>query len=197
MAYEFFQNKETEYQNWIASNPHGYVLTTTKDISISYMSLHRATCRTISQYMSNMANGAFTEKNYMKICSNNYGDLTDWIETQGGTGFTKLCSKCSPNMSGHLIDDGRQLHREFEAEIEKSARSTSEERRKRLRAATKKPAIIIVSTAVFRRNPDVVAEILFRANGYCEECGDEAPFTRASDGTPYLEVHHCTPLSEG
>ncbi|WP_415874108.1 HNH endonuclease [Domibacillus aminovorans] len=28
-------------------------------------------------------------------------------------------------------------------------------------------------------------------------CGHEAPFLHASNGTPYLEVHHVIPLSKG
>jgi len=47
------------------------------------------------------------------------------------------------------------------------------------------------------RNPDVIAEVLERANGICEYCGNPAPFNRASDGTPYLEIHHKKPLSQG
>ncbi|WP_374725706.1 HNH endonuclease [Tardiphaga robiniae] len=35
------------------------------------------------------------------------------------------------------------------------------------------------------------------ADGVCEECGKEAPFLKESDGKPYLEVHHVTPLSMG
>ena len=50
---------------------------------------------------------------------------------------------------------------------------------------------------VFKRNPDVIAEVLERASGKCEYCNKPAPFKRASDGTPYLEVHHEIFLSQG
>lgn len=56
--------------------------------------------------------------------------------------------------------------------------------------------ISLISTA-FRRNHYVVAFVLRRADGVCEECGESAPFIRKSDGTPFLEVHHKKPLSEG
>ncbi len=36
-----------------------------------------------------------------------------------------------------------------------------------------------------------------RASGKCELCGCDAPFYRASDGSPYLEVHHWITLSDG
>ncbi|MDH7515993.1 MAG: HNH endonuclease, partial [Bacteroidota bacterium] len=43
----------------------------------------------------------------------------------------------------------------------------------------------------------VIAEVLARANGICESCRQPAPFRRASDGSPYLEVHHRVWLSRG
>jgi 5-methylcytosine-specific restriction protein A len=49
----------------------------------------------------------------------------------------------------------------------------------------------------FDRNSDVIAEVLLRANGICECCKKPAPFIRAKDGTPYLEVHHKIPLAKG
>jgi 5-methylcytosine-specific restriction enzyme A len=65
-----------------------------------------------------------------------------------------------------------------------------------LQQAAKIPETVQVVTTAFKRNPDVVAEVLQRAQGYCEACGYQAPFLRASDGTPYLEVHHIIPLAE-
>lgn len=49
---------------------------------------------------------------------------------------------------------------------------------------------------VFNRNPDVVAEVLTRANGKCEGCSKPAPFKRKKDNSPYLEVHHKIPLAK-
>ncbi len=59
------------------------------------------------------------------------------------------------------------------------------------------PRVYEVKTRIFNRNPYVVAEVLLRANGTCEACGNSAPFIRRSDDTPYLEVHHTTPLADG
>lgn len=84
-----------------------------------------------------------------------------------------------------------------EEEVAAALASTVEERAERLRAAPKIPPQIEVLTTAFVRNPDVIAEVLLRAGGLCEKCGNAAPFIRKSDGTPYLEVHHWTPLAEG
>ena len=67
----------------------------------------------------------------------------------------------------------------------------------RLEQANKKPEVRKLITTIYTRNPDVIAEVLDRSNGICGECGSNAPFLRTTNGTPYLEVHHRRPLSEG
>lgn len=87
--------------------------------------------------------------------------------------------------------------KEFSDEVSRSINDDPEVRRARLRAAPKKPKRVSVSASAFLRNPDVVAEVLLRANGVCEGCNQPAPFVRRSDGSPYLEVHHTIQLAEG
>lgn len=89
------------------------------------------------------------------------------------------------------------LARDLDQEVAASKQSSSSEREERLRSAPRIPEKVTVTTTVFRRNADVIAEVLLRAGGTCEGCKMPAPFTRRSDGTPYLEVHHSTPLSSG
>lgn len=79
----------------------------------------------------------------------------------------------------------------------KSALSDPTGRKRRLKTANPKPKQVTVSTTVFRRNPDVIAEVLVRASGKCEDCERSAPFRRRTDDSPYLEVHHRTQLSVG
>ncbi|NJR13449.1 MAG: HNH endonuclease [Phyllobacteriaceae bacterium] len=84
------------------------------------------------------------------------------------------------------------------AEALKSALETSpQERQQHLANANPKPTTRQVTLNVFNRNPDVIVEILYRANGICEHCKNHAPFNRNTDGRPYLEVHHRIPLAEG
>lgn len=95
--------------------------------------------------------------------------------------------------------DDRRLVKEkaFNESVAKSMRDTREARRLRLERAKKRPDRLEVTTYIYVRNPDVVAEVLDRAKGVCEECKGSAPFLRRSDGTPYLEVHHKTQLLKG
>ena len=85
----------------------------------------------------------------------------------------------------------------FSAALSQSAADSSEKRKARLKVASKVPGRTPVVLFVFERNPDVVAEVLHRANGICEHCGKPAPFLRRRDGSAYLEVHHRVQLANG
>jgi len=88
------------------------------------------------------------------------------------------------------------LQQNFEKQLTKALQDSSEQRRHRLANAPTQPLTTQVTTQVFLRNPDVVAEALFRANGICEACHQPAPFLRKTDATPYLEVHHIKRLAD-
>lgn len=85
----------------------------------------------------------------------------------------------------------------FQTAIKRSVDDAPEARRKRLAAAPAVPNSYWAPVRMFVRNPDVVAEALYRANGKCGSCGSAAPFNRSSDGSPFLEVHHIKPLARG
>lgn len=72
-----------------------------------------------------------------------------------------------------------------------------ERKQERPPAGSRKPKKREQATTAYVRDPAVVSYVEHRAHGYCELCGDEAPFERMSDGTPFLEVHHIMPLSKG
>lgn len=52
------------------------------------------------------------------------------------------------------------------------------------------------ATTRYNRDPNVIAWVIEQADGVCEVCEKPAPFAR-EDGSPFLEVHHLRPLSEG
>ena len=91
----------------------------------------------------------------------------------------------------------QEFNQQLEDAVIDSQSLPTDERRTRIQDADRFPRRVQVSTTVFTRNPDVIAEVLVRAAGRCEECGLDAPFIRASNRTPYLEVHHVVTLAEG
>lgn len=94
------------------------------------------------------------------------------------------------------VSNFEEITRNFDDQVSKSILESKSERKLRLDIASKRPAFVEASVKVYVRNPDVVAEVLSRANGVCEKCGSPAPFLRAKDNTPYLEVHHVIQLSK-
>ena len=82
-------------------------------------------------------------------------------------------------------------------QVSKSLADSNESRLDRLKKSSKKPEIIQIISTGFKRNPDVIAEVLLNANGICERCKAEAPFIRKKDNSPYLEVHHQKNLTDG
>lgn len=93
----------------------------------------------------------------------------------------------------HLTDHSES----FNQAVQESLSDSSINRKARLESSIKIPPKIAVITYAFVRNPDVVAEVLLRANGKCERCANDAPFTRKTNLQPFLEVHHVIQLSMG
>lgn len=58
------------------------------------------------------------------------------------------------------------------------------------------PAGKVAVQTLYDRSAAVRNYVLLRAGGTCESCDSVAPFTRRN-GSPYLEVHHTTRLSDG
>ena len=84
----------------------------------------------------------------------------------------------------------------FDTLVEQSKLLSKKQRHKRLKNANKQPKLTLKVTYTYNRNHDVVAEVLDQANGVCGRCKKPAPFNRAKDNTPYLEVHHKIRLAD-
>jgi len=86
---------------------------------------------------------------------------------------------------------------DLDERVAKSKNDNPQVRKNRLRTASKKAEKIQITSVGYKRNPDVIAEVLLRSNGICEKCDKKAPFVRKKDNSPYLEVHHKIMLSNG
>ena len=90
-----------------------------------------------------------------------------------------------------------EIELEFQAAVDNSRKITTKEREYILKSASKTPEQKTVTVQVYIRNPHVVASVLLRADGTCENCHSKAPFFRKKDDSPYLEVHHKIQLADG
>jgi hypothetical protein len=89
---------DAEYQRWRESHPHGFVLNTTRPENTSYMVLHRASCKDISDPLHENAPGGFTERSYQKVCAVQIESLRDWVASHGRDDrtFSGECGRCKP-----------------------------------------------------------------------------------------------------
>jgi 5-methylcytosine-specific restriction endonuclease McrA len=110
---------------------------------------------------------------------------------------TEITAQAQPAVVTFVPTDLSDVEDDLERRVAESRSRSTEARLARLASANLVPRRVSVATIAFIRNADVIVEVLLRAAGHCEGCSKPAPFTRASNGTPYLEVHHLTPLSQG
>ena len=93
-----FSNNNQPYQRWLRENPNGFVINTLRTRSTSYMLLHRASCYSIRKYNQMARPGGFTERQYIKICSNSIDSLRAWAKANGRRdgSFSGVCKRCNP-----------------------------------------------------------------------------------------------------
>ncbi len=84
---ERFYDDENGYLNWVAANPHGYVVNCYKRPDSAWR-LHRAGCRHLQPLN-------FTTGDYYKVCSNDAQELVQWAE-RNSVGDFAPCAHCRP-----------------------------------------------------------------------------------------------------
>jgi len=105
--------------------------------------------------------------------------------------------KLFPTANETIKESQAEYKEAFENKVNESFDDSSKNRKRRLDSRSTKPKVVYRLVQDYRRDPDVVAEALYRAKGFCEKCKKKAPFIKRSNGEPYLEVHHIRPLSQG
>ncbi len=98
-----------------------------------------------------------------------------------------------PNASA---PDIKALEQEFREAVRKEESKPLEQLKKEAKKKSSQPSAYNVSTKVYFRDPTIAAYIKKRADGYCQLCGQKAPFND-KNGEPYLESHHIDWLSKG
>lgn len=103
----------------------------------------------------------------------------------------------------HLVPVGRETDDVASEEVEESSSTTppqdlEEARQRALSAfgANEGSGGKEAKKKLYVRSKAVKDYVLLRSRGKCESCREPAPFTR-TDGSPYLEPHHTTRVSDG
>lgn len=195
-----FVNNDIEYLKWITANPHGIVINTLKGKPINNRVLHNASCSLITKLTGKEEPVSFTEREYIKICAPSFASLDEWSKNNENKSFSSKCGKCFPESQDEDEQDkvlSKHVAQTLSRQIADAAKLDKSSLLLKSEKFLKKPRVITSITKVFDRNPFVIVMALNRANGICELCGKNAPFSRRKDGTPYLEVHHKNRLADG
>ena len=81
-----FDDAENAYLDWVARNPHGYVVNVQRTLNPNDVHLHSASCRSISGAHSN-----YTTHEYIKVCSLDRAELERWAEQDVGGDTSTGC----------------------------------------------------------------------------------------------------------
>jgi len=98
---DYFDDDDERFFHWVACNPDGYVVNMHRRHKLHYVVLHRAGCRTLKSHRNMESNpGGFTERGYVKVCSQSTAHLERFLAAKLGTSkrpvFSKRCSLCDP-----------------------------------------------------------------------------------------------------
>ncbi len=91
-----FYNDDLSYLTWTAAHPDGFVLNVRRVADPDYVVLHRADCGSISN--DKQTPGAFTGRDYQKICASSVTELQLAAKREGRSdgSFSRRCGLCRP-----------------------------------------------------------------------------------------------------
>ncbi len=107
-----FVNNEQAYQDWLKQHPLGFVVNTypKAENKPKMAILHKSSCGSIQRYGGNVTFGAYTEREYSKVCASDIAKLIKWAKQVGRTGepFSGVCGLCKPPVSAPKESSGTQ-----------------------------------------------------------------------------------------
>ena len=93
-----FVDDDRGYLSWLGRHPHGFVLNCPRGFSTKETVLHRATCSFVNDTQPGIPAGAFTERQYVKVCADTVSALREWVRSRGRDDgdFAKSSCSCHP-----------------------------------------------------------------------------------------------------
>ncbi len=94
--FEFFN--DSEFLDWREANPTGFVVNARRPkADAQYFVLHSASCSSLGLNRG-YREGAYTERSYQKLAVLRVEDFRPFMRREGIGDFSKVCSRCSPNL---------------------------------------------------------------------------------------------------
>jgi hypothetical protein len=90
---EVFDANEPAYIHWMDVHPQGFVVNTGRKDGSRDAILHRSQCMHI-YVMKSQEPGAFTDREYIKVCADSSGELQAWIAAHRSSAKMSYCQTC-------------------------------------------------------------------------------------------------------
>lgn len=177
-----FDQDDEAYFQWMDSHPEGFVVNSGRSEQSNYFVLHRSHCTHITRSDWRVP-GGFTERTFLKVCSENPKALAAWgrkFRRLDGRPFSRICRSCDPDTNGVQIAPSCDYPDEIpQAEVEglhEGAKST-------------------VTVNRYERDPRARAICIRHYGATCQVCAFDFSRTYGHMGDGFIHVHHLKPLS--
>ena len=84
-------NNLATWELGLLTHPNGFVLNVRSDLSRQGLTLHKATCTTIT---GTPTNGAHWTYEFSKVCASDIASLNEWTEATIGSNAAAACGRC-------------------------------------------------------------------------------------------------------
>ncbi|GGK80799.1 HNH endonuclease [Rufibacter glacialis] len=103
-----FDKDDRDYLSWMNANPAAFVVNTERRGNSRYYVIHRSGCPHIA-ITSGQTYGAFTERNYIKLCSHDPGEIEGWLQQERPNfiSITKECKTCAPSTGDGALSNSQ------------------------------------------------------------------------------------------
>lgn len=169
-----FDNNDTGFLQWMQEHPQGFVVNTERSDGSHLAVLHCARCHHITS-MKSLEPGAYTEREYIKICSDDGSTLKSWLITNRPNAQIRYCRTCEPTELPFLS--------EYPDEVVDGSSSLWEGAKK------------TISVNSYERNPVAHQQCIQHYGARCRVCKFDFGTIYGGIGSDFIHVHHLIPLS--
>jgi hypothetical protein len=174
-------NDDNDYLTWMNDNPSCFVVNTWRAKTSDYFVLHKSKCSHISA-TAGLEKGAYTEKNTIKVASNDLNELNNWFEKNYSKfkGEFTECKTCNP-FSERFIENSIFL---FPDTIVDEKAILFEGAKKR------------ITVNSYERNVKARHTCLEYYGYTCTVCNADFEKTYGIIGKDFIHVHHLKEISD-
>lgn len=182
MPVKKFDNNDNEYLAWMRKHPEGYVVNTRRNMNSGYFLLHKSNCNHITT-TSGQKQGAYTQRTYIKLCSENLFELTEWFSANNSN-FQKTFTNCKTCLSASSFKTFKNNNPLYPEAIDDKIEILNEGAKKQ------------VTINAYERNNKARKKCLEHHGYLCAVCNIDFEKVYGSIGKDFIHVHHLIEISK-